>query len=438
MCNRLIVRFVGLTGLFLSLSSAIIAQDYSTASEYYLDNEIRYADHSYLPEITTVMLYRDQWELSPPFLSLNSEETLRLDFDDLTANYTDFQVTFIQCNVNWQPSELMYSEYVDGLPDDFITEYRYSRNTFQRFIHYSYTFPNQNIKFTKSGNYILVVYRNGNPQEPVITRRFIISEKRIQVVPDIHWATNVNQRRSHQEIDFVLNFDAYQLTNPYTDVHVVLMQNYRWDNVRTGIKPTFAENDKLTYDSDEENVFMGGNEYRPFDTKDLNYRSAEIERTARIDGTNHVYLLPDQRRSFRVYLDQPDINGWRLIKIDERNTDSDVDADYAYVHFVLPYDRRLPNGDIYIFGALTNWQYQRDFKMVYNENRKQYEASVFLKQGFYNYEYQFVADGAPSGDVSVVEGTHSQTRNTYTVLVYHRTLGDDYDRLVAAETFQFP
>lgn len=437
MKNKQLFRLFTVVLAFCSFSNSF-GQTPATTDEYYQSNEVRYENYVYAEGIETVQLYRDGWELGPPILSLNAPEVLRLDFDDLSATYNDFQVTFVHCNADWKPSDLMYSEYVNGLPDDYVIDYRYSRNTFQPFIHYTYTFPNTNIKFTKSGNYILVVYRNGDPQDPVLTRRFSLAERQVEIVPDVHWATNVNQRRSHQEVDFSLIYEKYQLTNPYTDVKVVLMQNFRWDNAKTNLKPTFAQDGKLIYDDDEDNVFPGGNEFRPFDIKDLNYRSAEVERTARIDGTNHVYLLPDKRRSSRVYLDQPDINGMRLIKVDDRNTDSDVDADYAYVHFFLPFDNRLPNGDIFIFGALSEWRYRKDFKMVYNENRKQYEATVFLKQGFYNYEYQFVADGAQSGDVRIVEGSHSQTQNDFSLLIYHRSIGDDYDRLIAAETFPFP
>jgi hypothetical protein len=45
--------------------------------------------------------------------------------------------------------------------------------------------------------------------------------------------------------------------------------------------------------------------------------------------------------------------------------------------------------------------------------------------------YCFVKDGAKNiGDVSIIEGSYSDTENMYSILVYHRQLQDNYDRLI--------
>lgn len=41
-----------------------------------------------------------------------------------------------------------------------------------------------------------------------------------------------------------------------------------------------------------------------------------------------------------------------------------------------------------------------------------------------------------AGDATWVEGNHSQTRNTYTILVYHRQKGELYDELIATGNFE--
>ena len=61
--------------------------------------------------------------------------------------------------------------------------------------------------------------------------------------------------------------------------------------------------------------------------------------------------------------------------------------------------------------------------MAWNEGAKQYEASVYLKQGYYNYMYLQENGNSP-------DGNFFETENEYIILVYHRPQGGRYDRLV--------
>jgi len=68
--------------------------------------------------------------------------------------------------------------------------------------------------------------------------------------------------------------------------------------------------------------------------------------------------------------------------------------------------------------------------MVYNEDDGTYEALLYLKQGYYDYQYVFLPDGKRIADESIVEGSHFETENKYTILVYYRPVGGRYDQLV--------
>ncbi len=72
--------------------------------------------------------------------------------------------------------------------------------------------------------------------------------------------------------------------------------------------------------------------------------------------------------------------------------------------------------------------------MLYNEKQHQYEATMILKQGMYNYLYAVKTPGAPRGDITRIEGSHWETENDYTILVYYRDPGERYDRLVGVNT----
>ena len=67
--------------------------------------------------------------------------------------------------------------------------------------------------------------------------------------------------------------------------------------------------------------------------------------------------------------------------------------------------------------------------MEYDEMTKTYHARLFMKQGYYSYQYLMkMKDGSirllPS------EGNFYQTQNKYNVLVYYRAQSDRTDRLV--------
>ena len=85
---------------------------------------------------------------------------------------------------------------------------------------------------------------------------------------------------------------------------------------------------------------------------------------------------------------------------------------------------------LYVFGALSDWQYKTEFRLKYNYKRFGYEADILLKQGYYNYEYVFLKDGEEQGDETFIEGTHWETENDYTIYVYHHPIGANYDMLV--------
>jgi len=137
---------------------------------------------------------------------------------------------------------------------------------------------------------------------------------------------------------------------------------------------------------------------------------------------------------FRVYHSDDDINGKRLINCDDAD-DVGLECDYAYVHFFMPYETPLIDGNLYILGELANWQFGENNLMHYNYEKQGYEGMLFLKEGYYNYLYAFLPNTATSGDVTIIEGNHYDTENDYYILVYYREPGSVYDELIGVEIF---
>jgi hypothetical protein len=88
-----------------------------------------------------------------------------------------------------------------------------------------------------------------------------------------------------------------------------------------------------------------------------------------------------------------------------------------------------------LLGALNDWQYDEKSKMTFNDDSRQYEGKLFLKQGYYEYLYAVVPNGKTRGDVTLIEGDNFETDNQYSIYVYYRERVPEYDRLIGYYLF---
>lgn len=417
--------------LFLLVVQAQFAQTKAGDDDYVNDNVLKYDDYTYKSNIKTVQMFESSWEFSAPLINLNGEEQLKLSFDDLDGDVKQYSLTFVHCNADWTPSDLMISEYLNGFFDLNIINYTFSMNTLQKYTHYSVLFPQTNIKFSKSGNYILYVYQAGDKKDLVLSRRFMVYDSKVTVASTFRQSNSGDDQFNKQHIDFTIYNSGYDITNPFVDMKVVLTQNNRWDNAVTNIKPTFMGNNQFTYSLDDASTFNGGNEFRYFDIRSTRMYTERVKEIYKDENLkNHVVLYPDELRSAKTYLFYNDFNGNFLIKNRESQGDPDSESDYVYVDFFMPYPNPESAGNFYVMGKLTNWRMNKTSMLTYNYKRFGYEARLYLKQGYYNYMYVLSNDTKKSGDETVTEGNHWDTENDYCIYVYHRKIGTYYDQLI--------
>lgn len=388
----------------------------------------------YDTNIRTVLMFRKGFEMAPPVMHLTQDEGLILSFDDLDGNMKKYKYTIVHCESDWKTSEeIKQSDYIDGYTEDYIVEAGYSFNTLVTYTHYTLSFPSESMKPTISGNYVIVVYLE-DPGKPSFIKRFMVVERSaLGVTGKINQATKMEDRLSKQKVDFTISYNGLKVYEPSRQIKVVVTQNDRWDNAIRDIKPRFVRNESLDYNYEDEISFQGGNEFRAFDIKSLVYQTERIRKIDKEGPVIVVYLLDDERRTFKRYVSEKDINGRKLVKNEERAENSDIEADYVWVVFTLPFDAYRSNGQIYLLGALTDWLLDTNSRMNFDFDRKVYTKSLLLKQGYYNYLYVFKDDNSPVADFSLVEGNHWETENEYTVWVYFREIGGQYDRLIATQ-----
>lgn len=398
--------------------------DYVSKKVLYLD------DFVYESNVKTILFYpvvKDSKDpLDFPIVYIKNFENLRLEFDVMGDKYQNMNVKLIHCDANWKQSILNDFEFLNEYNEFSVDHYEMSLNVRNPYIHYFFIIPP--VKVT--GNYVLAVYHDRNPKDLILTRRFVVYDHQVFVTPDIKFPLDPSLRFTHQQVDFKINYAGLNIFNPREMVSVTVRQNGRWDNAKYNLKPLYIREDKKILDYnffENENVFLGVNEYRIFDTRSVRFRGMNMSNTNFDNEKAEAYIMPESTRNLKTYVEFPDINGRFVIQNWETQMGS-VEADYVRTYFTLK-SPPLPDGNVYIFGLLSDWRIDPAFKCVYNNEEKAYKAMVLLKQGYYNYAY-VVHRGGNEIDEKYFEGGYSQAQNVYDIIVYFRPIGARYDHVV--------
>lgn len=395
------------------------------------DENLHYGDAVYKESIKTVLAFREGFNLSHPVMGLNESVKLVFKFDDLAENAKDYYYTIVHCEADWTESRIVQEEYLDGFYENPINDYEMSFNTTMKYVNYRIELPNDDVTFTKSGNYALVVYEDGDRKKVVLTRRFMIYENAVSIESVVHRATFDAYKGDNQEVDFKIHHPNMPILNPVNDVKVAILQNNRWDNAICNLKPLYIHDNMLDYDYNKENVFPGGNEFRYFDNRTNRVNAEHVASTNFFAPYYHKTLKEDEVRCNKKYTKEREMNGLYAIESQDREIkDYDTECDYVFVHFTLPLDAPLAGGGVYVFGALSNWDVNKSNEMTYNFEKNRYELSLLLKQGYYNYMYVYVPAGSKDIDFTNLEGSSWETENDYHIFVYYHPPSLRYDRLV--------
>ncbi len=405
---------------YLFILGAVSAQE----RNFYYENAI------YNDNIKTVLMFREGFELSNPVIELGENANLVLKFDDLSGEVKNYYYTIVHCDADWNESYLSQSDYLDGFTDNPVDDYQRSFNTTFNYINYHIYLPNDNVQFKLSGNYALVVFEDNDKEKKILTKRFYVVEPLVDIAGTVRRATLDAFKGDNQEVDFTITHERLPIQNPQEEVKVVIMQNNRWDNAIRDLKPLFVRDNQLIYDYNKENVFEGGNEFRYFDIRSERLNGENVFSTEFHRPYYHKTLTPDEVRSNKKFFSYKEMNGKYVVESQERVNDYDVDCDYNFVHFTLPLPSILLGGSVNVFGALTNWNANKSNEMTWNFTTSAYELTLLLKQGYYNYQYVYVPQGAKVADSKNLEGSFWQTENDYQIFVYYKDLSSRYYRLV--------
>jgi hypothetical protein len=427
---------------------------------------LRYDDYIYKDYVATPQVLVNGQIYPNPIIELGSSDIVTFSFDDLDADEKDYFYKVIHCDKDWNPTNLLSIQYLNGFDQEQIETFRFSASTYIPYTHYYFALPNRYTDFKISGNYLMVIYE-GTEDNLVLSRRFMVYENMTGVGVNNIPASDVANIRYKQQMQLRLSTSKLEILDPFNDIFVHVLQNNRWDNAKNNLQPRFVRDGLMIFDDFGSLSFWGGNEFRYFDLRNLPSRGPNVQYIDRSNREYEVLLKLATPRDQKHYIYYYDFNGKFLIEsrfnggdlagsiIDQlsntlpdeldpalydyklRGTrltqEATILTDYAYVTFNLKASKYYGK-EVYIYGALSDWQIRPEFKMQYDDIKEIYMKEALIKQGFYDYAFATVDE---KGNVTLndIEGSWDDTENDYSFLVYFRDFGALYDRLVGYSTF---
>ena len=374
--------------------------------------------------IKSIQLFNPQTNDETPVIKFG--EQLILSFDDLQNSNTIYKYTIKHLDRDWQDDGLFFTEFAKGVMSANIQDFAYSFNTYQKYTHYTLSFPNEKIQPKISGNYELIVYKD-SASKPLFKKRFCIVEDGANLGINVSRFNDSKKPNVNQRIEVIAVPNRSDVLSNLNSISLNVIQNNNFNQGIFDVKTNSVIGNKLLFQQ-MNLVFPGNNEFYYFDNKIINQAYDMIAAVDNNDEGNHTYL-----HSVWAYpLDyqyQPDVNGAFYFRRNDMGIERDANAegDYSWVYFSL--DSEKMDKELYVLGAFNDYLPSEESKMIYDENYKKYIAKIYLKQGFYNY---ILATKDESGYLNLgeINGSFWQTENLYQAFLYYAPFGKNYDGLI--------
>ena len=378
-------------------------------------------------QIRTVQLYPTGDETRLPILSLGSGETLTLAFDQLDEGTgRPLSVYVYHADRSWR-RDLVPSEYLRSFLSDDIRTYDISRATEVRYIHYTYQFPNANLDFLLSGNYIIRVTEQGRENEVLLERAFFVSEAAAEVGFGFRSGFSGGGAVTQPVVE-VRPGSALNDVQAF-DYNVCFVRNGRFEQGRCAPEPSLIDITLLQFYLPREQAFAADEPYYELDLGRLQV-GAQVAGVDYSTSPFEVLLDLDYER-FGTEANRAALTGQPVVAASYQeggngNTNAEyVDARFRYV----PEDEQEASGPVIVTGAFNNWEIDPANTLTWDPSVGRYEGSLLLKQGLYLYRY-FIDDPAAAPS----DANRTLQPSLYTAFVYAFDPTRQTDRLVATRT----
>jgi hypothetical protein len=374
--------------------------------------------------VYSVQLHPSKQPNTAPFLELNSSDRLTLRFESLGFESRSYQISFTHHNPDWSESGLSPDQYLTGFEQHEISGGIVSRSSQPYYRSFSYSFPNQNIGFRVSGNYLLHIH-NRNTGELEFSLPFFVYENEGSITSstEVLRSARFNQRVMHSPVSRYILPDF--VDQPQFDLTFYYSQNQFWGRRTEAQELDFSNPNEVQFELSFNRPFFGEYEFRVLNLNNVDQLSRSV---LDVDKSAEPWkvTLRDESEGFT----QPITVGVPQNYGPETTTNSN----YLEVEFRFDTEYNLnENQEIYLVGDFNSWKISQEHRLNYDENLGRWISTIIMKEGTYRYKYVLVENGTM--DDLAFDTLFPDNQQEYHAFVYFRDINLFYHRLLQVNTF---
>ena len=362
---------------------------------------------------------------SAPIIDINSNEQLELKFEMLEFDNRQLRIQFTHHNPDWSRSPLPPEFFLDRSFTLYLDSGTLNRGTQRpRYRQYSYTFPNEQFSFTRSGNYMLRIEDQHNGYL-LFSLPFFVMENEGTVISSVERITapRRDMRIAHVPVSRYLLTDETE--QPQFDLEFYFVQNQFWGRTKKATELDFSSPDEVYFQLSRTHAFIGDYEFLELRLDDLSQQNPQVFEASPQEIPPRL-LLFDDARGFA--------STGRLLTFGRfGNPDMGLNARYANVIFSFDPGEFDEDAEIYMLGDFNNWSVNSRNRLRFNSETGRWQAGSIIKEGIYHYKYVLMdEDGI---DDLYFDDLFTRSRQEYHALVYMRDSREFYYRLLQTNQF---
>ncbi|MEX1062718.1 MAG: type IX secretion system plug protein domain-containing protein [Balneolaceae bacterium] len=377
------------------------------------------------PDIYSLQLFRSGSVDSAPVIRLDSNQQLMLRFDMIGEGTRQFRVSVTHHDPDWSRSPLPPEEYMEGFPEAFFGSGTPGRTQRPSYRQYEYRFPNRDLAFTKSGNYMIHV-EDFESREPVFALPFFIHENEGNLRSSVETVTVPRENLRTRDIPNSTYTYPDFIDMPRFDLEYYFTQNQFWGRTLQADIWDTATPGEVFYEISREQAFTGDYEVRSLNLADVSAPGGLV-REYRPDQVPPMLVLREDVQGLGGSGGNP--GGSRFGR-------PDPDPDARYGNLLFRFQPQQPvgtGGEVYLVGDFNSWLLLEEFAMPYNPESGFREVNTFVKEGSYSYKYVLAEEGRVQD--LVFDDHFRSPRQEYVTFVYYRDPARQYYRLLQSNTF---
>jgi hypothetical protein len=376
-------------------------------------------------QIRSVQLYKNNNPDSPPIIELNSSDKLQLRFDYLDVSSKQFVVTFSHHTIDWSVSSLSPSDITQGIRRFYMDAG--SVNDSSRPLYRSYTaeFPNNQVQFLKSGNYMMRV-EDADTGYIVMAIPFFIFENEgmLESSVDFLQSPRQNLRSVHRPVNRYSI--PRNIEQPQFNLAFRVVQNRFWGRAKSPDETDFSNPESVFFEFSQAQAFIADYYFYPLLADNLSLQNRRVTDYFPEEIPPRI-VLRDDAENLPTFSNTSLPNSSYGLPEFSNNTN--------YVNIVFSFDageHTAPNRSVYLVGDFTGWSIQSEYRLDYEEETDRLQTSAIIKEGAYKYKYVMVENNRIND--LLFDPLFERTKQEYQVFVYVQDKNEFYDRLLQVNT----